>query len=125
MSGTWQIVLPKQCEYLGSGHIRDAMQKVVLTCRLICFRQHSRRANHISLRKFQAGKKYFTDNKSVNNLLILPCEAKGLLPMLFGGIQLIPFIEYTGQAKMCFVDNLLRLIAYPLQDALVGLGRLI
>jgi hypothetical protein len=45
--------------------------------------------------------------------------------MLFGGIQVVPFIEYTRQPKMRFVDNLKRLITCQLQDALVGLRRLI
>ena len=45
--------------------------------------------------------------------------------MLFGGIQVVPFVEDTGQAKMRFADNLKRLITRQLQDAPVGLGRLI
>src|SRR3989440_8779241 len=43
--------------------------------------------------------------------------------MLRSLIQVVPFVEDTGQAKMRFVDNLKRLIPCNLQDALVGLGR--
>jgi hypothetical protein len=37
--------------------------------------------------------------------------------VLLGGIQVVPFVEDTGQAKMRFVDNLQRLDG---REALVG-----
>src|SRR6185295_19715215 len=40
-------------------------------------------------------------------------------------LEIVPFVEDAGQAKMGFMDNLLRLIACPLKDAPVGLGCLI
>ena len=45
--------------------------------------------------------------------------------MLLSGIEIVPLVENTGQANMCFADNLLRLFTCPMQDAPVGLVRLI
>ena len=44
-------------------------------------------------------------------------------PLLFGGSQVIPFVEDARQAEVRFVDNLKRLIACQLQDVPIGLGR--
>ena len=97
--------------------------KVLLARGLIGLRQHSGRAGHISLGQFQAGEKHLTDNESVNHAIILPRQVEALLPVLLGGLQVVPFVEHTGQAKMRFADNLQRLITCQLQDAPVGLGR--
>mgnify|MGYP006200930457 CR=1 FL=1 len=40
------------------------------------------RASYISLGQLQAGKKYLTDNKSVNKTFILPCQMDTLPPPL-------------------------------------------
>ena len=56
-------------------------------------------------------------------LFYLPRQLEALLPVLLGGIQVVPFVEDTGQAKMRFAGNRQRLITCQLQDAPVGLGR--
>ena len=43
--------------------------------------------------------------------------------MLLGGIQVVPLVADTGQAKMRFAGNRLRRITCQLQGAPVGLGR--
>ena len=43
--------------------------------------------------------------------------------MLLSGLQVVPLVVDTGQAKMRFAGNRLRRITGQLQDALVGLGR--
>src|SRR5215212_2134594 len=48
---------------------------------------------------------------------------EALSPVLLGGLQVVPLVEYTGQAKMHFADDLEWLITRQLQDAPVGLRR--
>ncbi len=99
------------------------MHKVMLAHRLLYLHQKSRGAVHISLCQFQTGKKDLTQNESVNDLFILTRQLEALLAVLSGGIQIVPFVEDTCQAEMRFMDNLLRLITCPLQDAPIGLDR--
>jgi hypothetical protein len=80
------------------------------------------RAGGISLNKFQAGEKHPTESECVNTFH-LPRQLDALLPVLLGGIQVIPFVEYPGQAKTRFAGNRLRLISKQLQAAPVALGR--
>jgi hypothetical protein len=65
--------------------------------------------------------KYLTGNETVI-VFYLPRQLDALLPVLLSGIQVIPFVEYTGQAKMRFAGARLQLITDQLQDAPVGLG---
>ena len=44
-----------------------------------------------------------------------------LLPVLLGGLQVVPFVAEAGQAQMRFAGRRLRQIACQVQDALVGL----
>jgi hypothetical protein len=54
--------------------------------------------------KFQAGEKHLTGNESVS-VFYLSRQLDALLPMLFGGIQIIPLVGYAGQAKIRFAGN--------------------
>ena len=123
MRGGRQLALAQECQHLRGSHFRQAMHKVLLACGLTGLCEQSGRASHIALGQFQAGKKHLTDNESVNHSIILPRQVEALPPVLLGGIQVVPFIVDTGQAQMCFVDNLKRLISCQLQDAPVGFGR--
>src|SRR5205807_1673435 len=53
----------------------------------------------------------------------LPRQLGTLLSVLRGFLQVIPFVEDTGQAKMRFASHPLRRITGQLQAALVALGR--
>jgi hypothetical protein len=74
---------------LRGSHFRYAIHKVLLARGLTGLSEQSGRAGHISLGQFQAGKKHLTENKSVNNSIILPRQVEALLPVLPGFIQVI------------------------------------
>ena len=99
--------------------------KSILAHGLLGLRQHGGRAGHISPGQFQAGQEHFTDNESVNRAIILPRQLKALLPVLLGGIQIVPFVEYAGQANKLFAGIRRSLLTEQLQGASVGFGRLI
>ena len=50
-------------------------------------------------------------------------QLEALLPVLFGGIQVIPLVADTGQAKIRFAGSRPRRITCQVQDAPVALGR--
>ena len=58
-------------------------------------------------------------------LIKLPRQLEALLPVLLGGLQVVPFVEYAGQTKMRFAFKRLRMITCQLQATPKGLGRLI
>src|SRR5258708_27359635 len=122
MSGSCQVALAQQRQHLRGSNVRDAIHKVFLARGLTGLSQQSSRAGDISLGQLQAGKQHLTENEAVNHSLILPRQVEALSPVLLSSLQVVPFVEYTGQAKMRFVDNLKRLITCQLQDAPVGLG---
>src|SRR5437588_511373 len=74
-----------------------------------------------SLDKFQAGDKNPVRSEGINDYL--PRQLGTLLCVLFGGIQVIPLVVYTGQAKMRFASHPLWRITSQLQAAPVALGR--
>jgi hypothetical protein len=123
VSGRRQIALVDQCQHLGSSNLSRPMHKVVLAHGLTDLGQRSGRTGHISLDEFQTGQKHLTENESVNNVLILSRQLEALLSVLLGGIQVVPFVEYAGQAEMCFAGIRQRLITSQLDTAPVGLGR--
>src|SRR5438876_9076849 len=101
MSGSRKTALVKQHQHLRGSHFRDAIDKVVLARGLIGLSEQSGRASHVSPGQREAGKKDLTDNEAVNHAsIILPREVEGLLPVLLGLIQFVPFIEDTSQTKM-------------------------
>ncbi len=114
MSGRRHIALAQQRQHLRRSNFRDAMYKVLPVGGLAGLSQKRGRAGHISLSQFQAGKKHLTDNEPVYHAIILPRQVEALSPVLLGGLEIVPFVEYTGQAKMRFVDDLQRLIACQL-----------
>ena len=75
------------------------MHEVVLAHGLLGLRQHGGRAGHISPGQLQAGQEHLADDGSVDRADILPRQWKALLPVLFGGIQVVPFVEDAGQAQ--------------------------
>src|SRR5262249_48870535 len=99
------------------------MREALLARGLTGLSEHGGCAWHITACQFQTGKKHLTRNESVNTALILPRQVEALSPMLLGDLKVVPFIEYTGQANMRFVDHRLRHITCQLQDALVGRSR--
>ena len=99
------------------------MHEVILAHGLLGLRQHGGRAGHIAPGQFQAGEKHLADNEPVNHSVILPRQLKALLPVLLGGIQVVPFVADAGQAKIRFAGIRRRLITNQLQDTPVGLGR--
>ena len=118
-----QLALTQERQDLCGSDFRETLREALLVRGLTGLRQHGGCACHIALGQFQTGKKHLTRNESVNTALILPRQVEALSPMLLGGLQVVPLIEYTGQAKMCFVDHRPRHITCQLQDAMVGRSR--
>src|SRR5947207_14977002 len=100
MSGCRQVALPKQREHLDGSHLRYTIHKVLLARVLGSLREQYGGAGHIFLGPSQVGKKHLTDNEAVNHSLILPREVEALAPVLRSLIQVIPFVEDTGETKM-------------------------
>ena len=72
---------------------------------------------------FRRARNTSLDNESVNHAIILPRQLQALLPVLLGGIQVVPFVEDAGQAKIRAVVNRPRLITEQLQGTPIGFGR--
>ena len=66
--------------------------------------QNSDRAGHIAPGQFHTGEKHLAGSEGVETFR-LPRQEDALLPMLFGGIQVVPLVVDTGQAKMRFASN--------------------
>ncbi len=80
-----------------------------------------RRADHISLSKFQAGKKHLQGTNVSMSSNAAPVG--GSAARAVGRHPGRSIRRYTGQAKMGFAGDRLRWIAYQLQDTPVGIGR--
>ena len=102
--GRRHVALLQQRQHLGSSDLGHAMNEAVLAHRLLGLRQHGGRAGHISPGQFQASQEHFTDDESVNRANILPRQLKALLPVLFSGIQVVPFIEDASQANELLIS---------------------
>ena len=104
MSGCRHMALVQQQKHLRGSNLRDAMHEVLLARGPIRLSEQSGRACRISLGQFQAGKQHLTGNDSVGVLYLLP-QVEGLLPVRQSSIQVVPFVEDTGQAKMRFAGR--------------------
>ena len=122
MSGCCQMALVKQDKHLCGSNIRHPKHEAMPAHERFGLIQNSGRAGHISLGKFQAGEQHLIRSEGVD-AFHLSRQLEALLPMLLGGIQIIPLVSYTGQAKMRFAGNRLRRITCQSQDAPVGLSR--
>jgi hypothetical protein len=76
----------------------------------------------IALGKLQAGKKHPIRSEGVDTLYLLR-QLEALLSILLCGMEVIPLVEDTGEAKVRFTGKPLRRITDQLQDASVALGR--
>ncbi len=115
-SGCRQIALAKQRKHLRGSNLGHALHEVMLAHGLLGLRQHGGRAGHIAPGQFQAGQEHLADNESVNHAVILPRQLQALLSVLLSGIQIVPFVEYAGQAKIRFAGIRRSLIAKQLQE---------
>ena len=102
--GRRHVAQLQQRQHLGSSDLGHAMDEVVLAHGLLGLRQHGGRAGNISPGQPQAGQEHFTDNESINRANILPRQLKALLPVLFSGIQVVPFVEYASQANKLLIS---------------------
>ena len=116
------MALAKQRQHLCGSNLRHPKHEVMLAHERFGLIQNSDRAGHIALGKLQAGEKHPTRSEGVD-AVHLPRQLEALLPVLLGGLQVVPLVGDTGQAKMRFAGNRLRRITCQLQDAPVGLGR--
>src|SRR2546428_4678111 len=121
MSGCCQVALVKQEKHSCGSNIRHPKHEAMPAHERFGLIQSSGCAGHISLGKFQAGDKHPVRSEGVDDYL--PRQLGTLLSVLPGGLQVIPFVEYTGQAKMRFASHQLRRITGQLQAAPVALGR--
>ena len=98
MSGRRQIALAKQRQHLCGSNLRHPMHEVMLARERFGLSQNSGRAGHISLGKFQAGEKHLTGSEGVD-AFHLPRQLEALLPVLLGGIQVVPFVEIRARPR--------------------------
>ena len=97
--GRRHVAQLQQRQHLGSSDLGHSINEVALAHGLLGLRQHGGRAGRISPGQLQASQEDFTDGGSINRANILPRQWKALLPVLFGGIQVVPLIEYASQAN--------------------------
>src|SRR6266480_466003 len=97
------MALVKQEKHLSGSNIRHPKHEAMPAHVRFGLIQNSGRTGHISLGKFQAGDKHPVRSEGINDYL--PRQLGTLLCVLFGGIQVIPLVVYTGQAKMRFASH--------------------
>ena len=95
MSGCCQMALVKQDKHLCGSNIRHPKHEAMPAHERFGLIQNSGRAGHISLGKFQTGEKHLIRSEGVDAFHLLR-QLEALLPMLLGGIQIIPLVGYTG-----------------------------
>ncbi len=110
----FQPILLQEDEHPNGSHLGRPVRKVRLARRLLSLRQHGVCAGTIALGQFQAGEKDLGANEPVNHAIILPQQLQALFPMLFGGLQIVPFVMDAGQAKMGIPSIRLRMVAREL-----------
>jgi len=101
LSGCRQIALVKGHKYLCGSNLGHTKRKAMLAHRLAGLIQNSGRTSHISLGEFQAGEECFTDDGLITHLL-LSRQLHALLPVTLSSVQVVPLVEYTGQAEIRF-----------------------
>ena len=94
-SGCRQIALVKQRKHLGRSNLRHPKLEVMSTHELFGLIQNSGCARHISLGKLQVGEKHPTRSER-DDTFRLPRQFDALLPVLLGGIQVVPLVVYSG-----------------------------
>ena len=123
--GRRHVALLQQRQHLGSSDLGHASTKPFW--RTDCSVSASMAAAPAtSLRaSFRRASEHFTDDGSVDRADILPRQLEALLPVLFSGIQVVPFIEHASQAKVDFSIRREMADRPPVAGASVGFGRLI
>ena len=86
------------------GNLRHASHNVVLLRGLTGLCEQSSSVGHLSPGKREAGQKDLTGNGVLHCMTRLPRQMEALSPVLLGGLQIVPFVEDTGQAQMRFAE---------------------
>ena len=102
--GRRHVALAKERQHLRGGDLGDLEHEVVLARGPIGLGQDGGRAGGISPGKCQAGEQHLPGDGSVG-VRYLSCQPDALLPVLSGGVEVVPLVVHTGQAQVGFADE--------------------
>src|SRR5450755_1415990 len=109
MSGCCQMALVQQDEHLCGSNIGHPKHEAMSAHERFSLIQNRSSAGYISLNKLQTGEKHFIGSEGID-AFHLSRQLKAVLPVLLSGIQVVPLVVDTGQAKIRFTGHRLRRI---------------
>ena len=102
--GRRHVAQAKERQDLRGGDLGDLEHEVMLARGPIGLSQDGGRAGGISPGKCQAGEQHLARDGSVGVRYLL-CQLETLLPVLSGGVEVVPLVVHTGQAQVGFADE--------------------
>ena len=120
--GRRHVALAKERQDLRGGDIGDLEHEVMLPRCPIGLSQDGGCAGGISPGKCEAGEQQLPGDGSVGVRDLL-CQLETLLPVLSGGVEVVPLVVHTGQAQVGFADEGKRQTGCQLDGVPIGLDR--